>query len=65
MILNIANLKSRDAIKNKSIGNEGNMNGQTHYRGTLIFPTQVIIKARDATTRRATERGTLSNYAQS
>ena len=65
MTENTANQKSNDAIKRKRILNTRNRIGPNHSRGTLICPTKVIIKPKDATKRRSIGKGTLSNYAQS
>ena len=64
MISNTANKKSKDAIKRKITRNARKRTLHTHLRATLIRPTKVIIKSRDAIKRRAIGNGTLTNYAQ-
>ena len=64
MTANTGNIKARDAIKRKSVGNAQNRTRQTYRRATLICPTKVIIKSRDAIRRRATGKRTISNYMQ-
>ena len=64
MTENIGNLKARYAIKRKIIENERNRTRQTRHQVTMISPTKVIIKARDAIRIKAIVKGTLSNYAQ-
>ena len=47
MTADIANTKSRDAIKRKSAGNTQNRTRQTHRQSNTILPTRGTIKARD------------------
>ena len=61
---NKANKKSNEVIKIKSITNEQKNTRQTHSRATLIRPTKVIIKSRDAIKRIAFGKGNLSNYVK-
>ena len=64
MTANTENLKANDTIKRKSIVNARNRTCQNHRQENLIFPTKVIVKARDEIKIRATGKGTLSNYAE-
>ena len=64
MTENKENLKARDAIRRKIIGNAQNRTCQNHCRATLTSLTKVIIKARYTIKIRAIEKGNLSNYAQ-
>ena len=59
MTANTANQISNDAIKDKITGNARNRTRQTHRRATLICLAKVIIKARDAISRRDIVKGTL------
>ena len=65
MTANIENLRERDAIKIKSVGNAQNRTRETHRRATLIRPTKATIDVRYAIKIRATGKRTLSNYAKS
>ena len=65
MTANTENLKARDAIKRKRVGNARNRIHQTHCRATLIRPSKLIIKSKDSIRRRAIVNRNLSNYAQS
>ena len=59
MIENTANLKARDAIKIKRIGNSRNRNIQTHRQANTNFPKKVIIITKTSIKRRSTKKGTL------
>ena len=64
MTENTANLRARDAIKIKIVGNSGNRNRNTRSQENLISPKKVTIDVRDSIKRRATGKRTPSNYAQ-
>ena len=61
------NLKARNTIKRKSVGNLQNRTCQTHRQATIIHPTRVTINVRNSIIRIAIGKrnGGLSNYAQS
>ena len=58
------NQKANSAIERKIIRSAQNRTCQTNRQETLVCPTKVIIKSRNAIKRRSIVNGTLSSYAQ-
>ena len=64
MTENTENQKANNAIKINSIRNALKRTHDTQYQATLISPTGVIIKERDAIRKLFIRKETLSNYVQ-